>query len=83
MFYHVLVRPLFQIYRDAFSGLSRELWVLGIAALLTAERGLIVAPSTGTYVYELFGRLTLWHRMGVVGVGLWVSSVVLKPYLRG
>ena len=43
----------------------------------------IVAPIAGTYVYDVFGPITLWQAMAVVGVGLWVGSVVLKPYLRG
>ena len=60
-FYDVLVRPLFQIYRDAFSGLSRELWVLGITALVN---------RCGRYVYDLSGPITLWHGTAVVVIGL-------------
>ena len=51
--------------------------------MMAFSTAFIVAPIAGTYVYDVFGPITLWHAMGVVGVGLWVGSVVLKPYLRG
>lgn len=42
----------------------------------------IVAPVVGTYVYDELGPIALWHAMGIVGIGLVVGSVSLKPFLK-
>lgn len=51
--------------------------------MMAFSAAFIVAPIAGTYVYDVFGPITLWHAMPVLGVGLWVGFVGLKPYLRG
>ncbi len=42
----------------------------------------IVAPITGTFVYERLGSAALWHGIGIVGFVLGASFLTLRRYFR-
>ena len=92
MFYHVLVLvrtcgemlalPLLNVLVAERAGAGAQGRYTG-SFMMAFSAAFIVAPIAGTYVNDVFNPIMLWHAMAVVGIGLWVGSVVLKPHSRG
>ncbi|HEX7184374.1 MAG TPA: MFS transporter [Thermoanaerobaculia bacterium] len=61
---------------EANRGLYMGLFVLSF------EGAFVLAPLTGTWVYQRFGPMTLWLACGVVGVVLWIGFWALSGVFR-
>lgn len=42
----------------------------------------IIAPITGTWLYERFGSAILWHSIGGLGIGLCLALLLLRSRFR-
>jgi predicted MFS family arabinose efflux permease len=80
-FGEMLSLPILNVIVAERAGVSVQGRYMGLYATAYAL-AFIVAPIAGTFVYDRFGPLALWHTIGVVGIGLWLGTVVLRPYLR-
>jgi MFS family permease len=72
-----LVRRTIQLYREAFAGLPREVWLVALAGLVT-RAGTMVLPFLALYVREHLGfaPLQVGFLVGLYGVGSMAGSVV-------
>ncbi len=80
-FGEMLALPILNVIVAERAGASVQGRYMGLYTMAYAI-AFIVAPIAGTYLYDHFGPLVLWHAIGVLGIGLWLGSAVLKPYLR-
>jgi len=72
-----LVRRIFQLYREAYAGLPREVWLVALAGLVT-RAGTMVLPFLALYLREHLGLapLHVGFLVGLYGVGSMAGSVV-------
>lgn len=80
-FGEMLSLPILNVIVAERAGASVQGKYMGLYTMAYAV-AFIVAPIAGTYTYDRFGPLLLWHAIGVVGIGLSLGSAVLRPYLR-
>lgn len=78
-----MIRPLFRLYRDAFSGLPRDVWLLSFVALVNRS-GSMVLPFISLYLTEErgltvsgAGRILALYGLGAIAgsyTGGWLSD---------
>ena len=77
----MLVLPILNVVAAERAGPGFEGQYMGLYAMAYSI-AFILAPVTGTFVYERLGSTALWHGMGVVGLILGLSFVALSRFFR-
>ena len=78
-FGEMLVLPILNVVVAERAGRGYQGQYMGMYAMAYSV-AFIVAPVTGTFIYERLGPTALWHGIGIVGIVLGASFLTLRRY---
>jgi predicted MFS family arabinose efflux permease len=80
-FGEMLVLPILNVVVAERAGRGYQGQYMGFYAMAYSV-AFIVAPVTGTFIYDRLGPAALWHGIGIVGIALGASFVGLRRFFR-